>query len=67
MFYENGLRQKNLLILQLGFENFAQGILYIIVASSQASTSNGVSVFVGIVQALCFCAFFASAHSRSMN
>ena len=57
MFYENGLRQKKLLILQLGFENFAQGILYIIVASSQASTSNRVSVFVGIVQALCFCAF----------
>jgi len=51
-------RFKYVLILQLGFENFAQGILYIIVASSQAATANvRASVFVGIVQALCFCAF----------
>jgi hypothetical protein len=51
-------RYKYILILQLGFENFAQGILYIIVASSQASTANvRIAVFVGIVQALCFCAF----------
>jgi len=51
-------RYKYILILQLGFENFAQGILYIIVASSQASTANvRIAVFVGIVQALCFCVF----------
>jgi hypothetical protein len=51
-------RFKYVLILQLSFENFSQGILYILVASSQASTGNvRISVFVGIVQALCFCAF----------
>jgi len=51
-------RFKWIIVLQLGFENFAQGILYIIVASSQASSANvRVSVIVGITQALCFCGF----------
>ena len=52
-------RFKRIIVLQLGFENFAQGILYIIVASSQASGSGNihVSVIIGIVQALCFCGF----------
>jgi hypothetical protein len=45
--------------MQLGFENFSQGILYIIVASSQAAESGNVhfSVLVRIIQALCFCGF----------
>jgi len=51
-------RFKRIIVLQLGFENFAQGILYIIVASSQASSANvRVSVIIGIIQALCFCGF----------
>ena len=52
-------RSKWIIVLQLGFENFAQGILYIIVASSKASGSGSihVSVIIGIVQALCFCGF----------
>ena len=52
-------RSKWIIVLQLGFENFAQGIMYIIVASSQASGSGNihVSVIIGIVQALCFCGF----------
>jgi hypothetical protein len=53
-------RSKWIIILQLGFENFVQGILYIIVASSQASDGSGnvhVSVIIGIVQALYFCGF----------
>ena len=52
-------RFKRIIVLQLGFENFAQGILYIIVASSQASGSGNIhiSVIIGIVQALCFCGF----------
>ena len=51
-------RIKIVLVLQLSFENFTQSILYIIVATSQNSTANArVSVYVGIVQALCFCAF----------
>jgi len=50
-------RFKRIIVLQLGFENFAQGILYIIVASSQASGSGNVrvSVIIGIVQAIGFC------------
>ena len=52
-------RFKRIIVLQLGFENFAQGILYIIVASSQSAKSGNVrvSVIIGIVQALCFCGF----------
>jgi len=52
-------RSKWIIVLQLGFENFAQGIMYIFVASSQASGSGNihVSVIIGIVQALCFCGF----------
>ena len=50
-------RFKRIIVLQLGFENFAQGILYIFVASSQASGSGNVhiSVLIGIIQAICFC------------
>ena len=53
-------RFKWIIVLQLGFENFAQGILYVVVASSQAAAGSGnvhISVMVGIVQALCFCGF----------
>ena len=53
-------RCKQVIVMQLGFENFSQGILYIIVASSQASAESGnvhVSVLVGIAQAICFCGF----------
>ena len=53
-------RSKWIIVLQLGFENFAQGILYITVASSQASAWPGnihSSVIIGTVQALCFCGF----------
>ena len=56
MFRWNGRWYKYILILQLGFEIFCQGILYIIVATSQASTGKSIAVFVGIVQALGFCA-----------
>ena len=49
-------RLKFVSVLGLGLENFKQSILYIIVATSQANTSTKcVSVFVGIVQAICFC------------
>jgi len=46
-------RFKRIIVLQLGFENFAQGILYIIVASSQSAKSGNVrvSVIIGIVHA----------------
>ena len=47
-------------MLQLGFENFAQGILYVVVASSQAAAGSGnvqLSAIIGIVQALFFCGF----------
>jgi len=53
-------RSKRIIVLQLGFENFAQGILHITVASSQASAGPGnvhASVIIGTVQALCFCGF----------
>ena len=43
-------RSKWIIVLQLGFENFAQGILYVVVASSQAAAGSGnvhVSVMVG--------------------
>jgi hypothetical protein len=55
--HKNGARHKYLLILQLGFENFAQGLLYVFVAASQASTSKGAMVYFGIVQSLIFCVY----------
>ena len=53
-------RFKWIIVLQLGFENFAQGILYVVVASSQAAAGSGnvqLSAIIGIVQALFFCGF----------